>query len=219
MAQFNVDYFKEIDSEQKAYILGFLQSDGSFSCKGRINGYYRYKIAIQSADIHILNSMQAEMEHRGKLIIQKRKLAHHQDLAELSLNGIEFTEQLRLIFGGYLKDDRLNFPLLPPELVRHYIRGVTDADGSFGDYEGVLLRIDGKKMFLESVKNITGFRTSLNKGNGGSTYTLRATGDEAINFIEWMYGDLSRESLYLSRKYATAKKLCEGKGVQLQEVA
>src|SRR5690625_620763 len=217
MAQFNVNYFDKIDTEQKAYILGFLQSDGTFSVKGRVKGYYRYKLAIQENDEHIIEYIKKEMNHTGKTITQKRKLKHHQNIKEISLNGIKFTEQLKQIFGGYLKEDRINFPVLPPELVRHYLRGVVDADGSIGDYQGVMLRIEGKKHFLQSIKGITGYNVYINKGNGNSTYTLRANSEEAINFIEWLYGYLDEDSLYLHRKFDIAQEILRNNGVHLRE--
>lgn len=219
MAQFNVNYFDNIDTEQKAYILGFLQSDGSFSCKGRISGYYRYKLAIQEGDIEILHKMQACLGHTGKLTTQIIKKECRQNITELSLNGRLFAESLHDIFGGYLKDDRINFPILEPHLLRHYIRGVVDADGSFGDYQGVMMRISGKKPFLESIRDVTGFEFKLDKGNGETTYTLRANGSEGINFIEWLYTDLSHESLYLNRKHARASSVLSNRGVNLKEAA
>jgi len=219
MAQFNVNYFETIDDEQKAYILGFLQSDGSFSCKGRISGYYRYKLAIQEGDIEILHKMQACLGHTGKVSTQIARKEGRQNIAELSLNGRLFAESLHDIFGGYLKEERTNFPILESHLLRHYIRGVVDADGSFGDYQGVMIRISGKKPFLESIKEITGFEFYLSKGHGATTHTLRANGSEGINVIEWLYTGLSRESLYLNRKLALATSVLSNRGVNLKEAA
>lgn len=206
MAQFDDSFFDKIDSEQKAYALGLLQSDGSFSCKGRLKGYYRYKLSVQAADRDIIDKLRKHMNHTGKISVQTNRKDNRQDLIELSLNGIGFTEKLRGIFGGYLKEDRTNFPVLDRGLLRHYVRGVFDADGSAGIYgrTGTLVRIDGKKAQLESIQGATGFVSYIRKGNGTTTYTLKIYSSEAERFLEWIYSDLDADSLYIDRKYRKA---------------
>jgi intein-encoded DNA endonuclease-like protein len=148
--QFNVHFLDEIDTEQKAYILGFLQCDGSFSCRTKDGkSYYRYKLAIQEADKEILFKIKEYTENKGKIVVQKANRTDRQSLYELSFNSRYFVDRLRSLFGGYLKSERLLIPDIPDHLIHHYLRGVFDADGTFGDYNGLLLRFDGKRQFLE----------------------------------------------------------------------
>jgi hypothetical protein len=218
--QFDFHFLDSIDTEQKAYIIGFLQCDGSFSCRTPDKqSYYRYKLAIQEKDKEILHRIQQYTNHTGKISVQKPKLAHRQDIHELSFNGRSFVKHLHTTFGGYSKEDRLLLPSMEKSLMKHYIRGVFDADGSFGDYGGVMLRFEGKKDFLTKIAPYVGFDTEMKKGNGKTTYTMRLQGEKAFDTMGWLYSDLSSKSLYLERKYTNAQSVFIGRGRHLKGVA
>lgn len=218
--QFDSHFLDSIDTEQKAYIIGFLQCDGSFSCKTKDKeSYYRYKLAIQEKDKEILYKMQQYTNHTGKISIQKPKLVNRQNIHELSFNGRTFAEQLRKTFGGYVKDERSLIPKMEDYLMRHYLRGVFDADGSFGDYSGVMLRFEGKQEFLLKIAPYLQHDAPIKKGNGVTTYTMRLHGEKALDVAGWLYSDLSKESLYLERKFNTIKEVLIGRGRQFKGVA
>jgi hypothetical protein len=218
--QFDLSFLDIIDTEQKAYILGFLQCDGSFSCKTSDGkGYYRYKLAIQEKDKDVLERIKQYAHITGKTSIQKPKLSHRQDIYEISFNSRVFADKLASRFGGFKKEDRLNVPELSGELVRHYIRGVFDADGSFGDYAGVMLRFEGKLPFLQGIAELVGFNGEIRPGNGATTYTLRLNGPNALRVGDWMYGGLTEDSFFLPRKLEVISNVFEQRGIPFKGAA
>lgn len=216
--QFDKTFFDEIKTPQQAYVIGLLQCDGAFSCKTKDKeNYYRYKISLQEGNIDIIKKIMKVTNHTGKLTTQKRRLENQQNLLELSFNGIETTKKLKKHFGGFVKTDRTLIPEMKNELMRHYLRGVYDADGSLGDYSGVMLRLDGKYDFLQKIKEIVRSEKSISKGNGRTTYNLRLTGKEAIKVADFMYGGLSYNDLYIERKYQRFCEVMEQRNVPFKE--
>lgn len=217
--QFNLDFLDKIDTPQKAYALGILQADGSFSCrtKDRSN-YYRYKLSIQERDINVLYKLMRISEHNGKLTISKPRKEHWQNLCELSFNGIEFTKKLKDTFGGFTKNERSNIPDIDSELFRHYLRGLFDADGSFGDYQGVMLRLDGKQELLNKVTKRLDIMATVGKGNGANTFTLRFSGSRALKLADYMYGGLNADDVFIDRKYERFVDVMNSRSVPIKEV-
>ena len=59
-------YFDKIDSQNKAYILGFIYADGSIN-KGCLN------ITLSNKDVEILEFIKDELKYSGKISIKKNK--------------------------------------------------------------------------------------------------------------------------------------------------
>lgn len=149
---FNEEYFKEIDSEDKAYFLGLLYTDG-YNC---MQGNY-VSIILQYRDKHILDSFIQHISGTHKVSLLKKKKESHQDLCKLQLNSKIFCKILESKGCFQNKTSKLTFPgtdILPEKLVNHFIRGVFDGDGSV--WEG-----KRKKVLCKDLKHRNGERVKV----------------------------------------------------------
>jgi hypothetical protein len=119
----NNDYFKNIDTQNKAYILGFIAADGHVSTK-KSNKYV--SIEISEKDVEILKFIKKEIGYDGtfgcKILKNRRYL-------RLRVYGEDFTNNVIKYGLGNLKTYRLELPTLPDDKYRHFIRGFFDGDG------------------------------------------------------------------------------------------
>lgn len=139
-----VDYFKTIDTVEKAYFLGLIYADGCVQVKkDSIKGNrYSFRITLQEKDSYILEHFKNSIgiERPLGIILPQEKLFIHksyraQKAYQLDVNRRDFV--LDLIQHGVLinktyKD--LSMPQINEELVPHFIRGYFDGDGCIGLY-------------------------------------------------------------------------------------
>ena len=128
--ELNENYFDTIDCEKKAYILGLLFSDGFIGDEKHNN----ISLSITEKDKDILEKIKDEIEFTGEL----RKNYNHGYNSQkptyvLNFSSKHMCESLRKIGLKNVKSKRDTIiPYnLDEELVRHYIRGYFDGDGSF----------------------------------------------------------------------------------------
>ena len=131
------DFFKEINSEIQAYLLGFHLGDGSISMPTEKRIRYNFKISAQIQDIYILKLFQeyicpdTEIKYRtdkesiirGKIVIPKEKgiISIYNKTFCKNIESQGFTQ------GKTYKENKL--PNISKEYMRHFIRGYFDADG------------------------------------------------------------------------------------------
>ena len=129
--QYNADFFKRIDNEQKAYWLGFLYADG---CVTNLS-VYSLRLSLQARDAE-------HIEKFRQIICPEAKIERY--MARETVSGREFPAA-RAIFnckelvenlidlGCYPdKTEIISFPYdkMPPRLYRHFLRGYFDGDGN-----------------------------------------------------------------------------------------
>lgn len=128
---------KVIDTEEKAYLLGFLYGDGTISTYKEKTGRIRFltKISISKNDedlmikLHkhfkFLNLNEFDYSKYNVNSTKQVSLAKSSKLLydDLMLNGLYPRK-------SYENKDKLHLPKLPDELMSHFIRGFFDADGS-----------------------------------------------------------------------------------------
>lgn len=186
--RFNEDCFENIDTEEKAYWLGFLWADGNIS-------KHAIFLELQGSDVdHLIkfrnflgNNYQEFDKTKGNCI-------------RLRANSKKIIEDLiKLGFG--LKDDRVVIPELSPELLNHFIRGYFDGDGHIrvkdNRFEGC--DISGRIMFIDNLNKHVNFeREELHSTNSKRIYAHKKT---ALDFINKLY---INSTVYLDRKYSCA---------------
>lgn len=122
----NENYFKLIDSEQKAYILGLIYADGYVGNKDYNN------IVLGLKDKEIIYEIASIIEYTGP--IRKSKKGGYENSKEsyvLNFSSKIMAEDLRKI--GLYPNKSLSIAELPSlrdDLIRHFIRGYFDGDGS-----------------------------------------------------------------------------------------
>ena len=148
----NHNYFRDIDTEDKAYLLGFFSADGHLEFKGNS---YCIKIGVQIKDSHIL-SLYNKFLCSGKATI---RVVKNLSMAEISIGSLDLGKQLReLGFDNNKTYNWKSLPIIPTEMYPHFIRGFFDGDGSIM----VDRRIEGKRLNGYNKKfNIVCFNKSI----------------------------------------------------------
>lgn len=169
---YNKNYFKKIDTSEKAYWLGFLYADGC------ITRFYRneklkamtLELTLQESDKEHLKKLRDCLESNveiSKKIIKNKYVAYRivfcctsmcRDLINL---GCTPQKSLTLTFP--------NNDILPQEYLSHFIRGYFDGDGGIHYGENYIYNnqrhntylqysyscyFSGNEIFLETIRNI-----------------------------------------------------------------
>ena len=134
----NDRYFKNIDTPDKAYLLGFIYADG-WICYNKDNRCYEFGIELQSEDKYILEFINNEL---GGLNIIKHKnptkrvigneIANVGDMDTLRIYSKNLV--LDLENNGISKNKTLHgniYPKVNDNLFFDYLRGYIDGDGCF----------------------------------------------------------------------------------------
>ena len=210
----NEDFFDKIDTEEKAYFLGFLYADG---CNQMAN-YWATVISLDIIDIEILY-------HFSKLIYKDENTAKEQVKisnrehegkgieARLSINSKHICQQMQKLGCVSRKTFILEYPnWMPENLHRHFIRGYFDGDGTINRETEMVsgCKIVSTLQFLEGVKAISNIDCSMykvDKLNGKNTYELYYSGNRnQWLFLHWIY---SGATIYLQRKYDAYLRFAE----------
>jgi hypothetical protein len=194
------DIFETIDTEEKAYWLGFLFADGYVSGT-------RHAVAL---DLQL-----KDKEHLMKF---KSFLNSHVNITEdsfrcrMTITNKKFKEDLIKLGCTPKKSLSLIFPVIPDYLLKHFIRGYFDGDGSItrNIKEGIWNNASiggGSKAFMEELKKIIIDKAKiaipqLYKRSEHSFWYIIFSGDKFVNFVNYMYKDCN---IYLDRKMDRVK--------------
>lgn len=122
------DYFDNIDTEAKAYWLGYILADGSVMTR-KTKDARHYGLVLSSIDLDHLEKFKSAIEYTGVIFIPKRKggFANSKQGYRLVINRVSLSKSLLKY-----KFDPINFslPNIETSLIRHLIRGYFDGDGS-----------------------------------------------------------------------------------------
>ena len=189
----NQDYFKEINTEEKAYILGFIYADGCVSKKG-----YELIIKLNNKDRILLEKIRNEMDSNQPINYVKNK---NQSILRISSKKI----CLDLLNNGVMpaKTFKIEFPSLNLNLVRHFIRGYFDGDGCITKIKNRnsfnIVIFTASENFMSKMVNILdkyGIKNGVYKRDSG--YAIQfSKKDSVIKFGKLIYED---SNIYLERK-------------------
>lgn len=196
---YDINFFDEINNEEKAYWLGNLYGDGNVyktTLELKLNGIdlghiEKFKKAIKAE--HPIEYVRSNNSYRIRIT--------DKDLpSKLKLVGI-FPKK-----AWYIK-----YPNLPKELDRHFVRGFFDADGWIINYTRKDGRIDRQTcfssnswIFLHSIWNKIIENTLIKRGslirrkNQGCQLTFGGN-KSAFRVASWMY---ENATIWLDRKKA-----------------
>lgn len=215
---FDDNYFKNIDTESKAYFLGLIYSDGNVR---EHNGGYYLNIELKREDRYILEKLSEELKCGNKIYDRDRKTKF----------GNSYMSSFTSCNSKKIFDDLARFNIIPDKshqtksfkniekyvpqnLIKHFLRGVIDGDGTISkryttaqntisvyqneidfcyDFDRLLKISIGNENLKENI--------IMNKGNGVYNLRYRRISDvkEICNFL---YSDAN---IYLKRKYELAK--------------
>jgi hypothetical protein len=194
-------YFDNIDTQEKAYILGFLYADGYNGQK-----YNTIKICLATKDLDILNKIDSILyvDNLSHVKFYKNK---KRDECYINFNSKYMCEQLAKLGCIQAKSLILEFPssLIDNELQRHFIRGYYDGDGgltiSKKKTRGAKISITSTLSFISSLKKIIekNINIHFSTTKQSNVYTISSCGNQQIQrFLDWLYKDCI---ICLNRKY------------------
>lgn len=132
------DYFKCIDSETKAYLLGYIVADGSIeesTRKNRPSKLVRLRFGCVTEDDEILRLIQRELAPDNKLRYYQPKAPNRKQTTVLQICDKELISDLRCLYNIQPRktyNANFEFPNIPKKFERDFIRGFIDGDGSIG---------------------------------------------------------------------------------------
>lgn len=199
--QVNSTYFDIIDSEEKAYFLGFIYADGCNSRKGLV-------LQLHPDDIEILEKLKVAMCSNAPISIGKNSKQH--DFARFVIYDSYLSESLYRIGCPPAKTLTLNFPTylqVPKSLLSHFIRGYFDGDGFIGTGKAKHYNnwfgfsIVSTEKFLQGVQsqfNSLGINSRIRKIKNAKAYRLQISGvNHMMKALEFLYKDAT---IFLERK-------------------
>lgn len=212
---FSVDenYFEIIDTEEKAYFLGLISADGNVS-----KNLKQFEIGLSGKDeLELLLKMKESIKYTGVIYQRKRKnKPTHKEAYRLSIRSEKFIKNLldKGIFPN--KSLTLKFPTeeqVPSHLIRHFIRGYVDGDGTinFKQNKSLNVGIMCSNYFYEDLnkvlKNFLGFRFGYYKRSNNTEIKVAGV-TKPTAFCEWIY---KNSTIFLERKYINFKNFIDFK--------
>lgn len=209
----NENYFNKINTEDKAYFLGFLYADGNLR-----NNRSTMSISLQEEDSYILNTFKDFLEYEGsiKYIPPPKKFPHRKSQRCLRVSNERLCDNLKILGCVPKKSLILKFPTedqVPSHLIRHFIRGYFDGDGCVNHNRPIQITICSSFIFCEVLKTIIVNDLKINcnthkvKGAKDSFGILKICGRfQVLSFLDWIYKDAT---LFLTRKHKRYQKIKE----------
>lgn len=195
--KFNYRYFDSIDTEVKAYWLGFLFADGNVSSGSRNH----ISIGLKLEDINHLEKFRKDVDCSLPVKVDTK---NGRSRCRFGFANKHTKEQLIKLGCTPKKSYNLVFPELDCQFTPHFIRGYFDGDGSVGIYNNSpRVSLLGTEEFLSSILIYTLIDANIytaNKHRGGDprVKTFQLSGQKAFNFLRFIY---LNSSIYLDRKY------------------
>lgn len=216
----NEAYFDEIDTPNKAYILGFLYADGS-------NSEHKCTISmsLQEEDGYILEKIRQE--------IGSEKPLEFLDYSNKHDGGYNYKNQYRLLmFSRHMCNALKNKGVVPnkslilkwptflrDDLYSHFLRGYIDGDGYIQPHKwehcvDFISTYDFCRQAQIYIENKLGIKCRLDEAschNGVTTYLYIRYREQVKLFLDYIYQDAE---LYLERKYNTyISKYCSEENI------
>ena len=201
---YNESIFQTIDTEEKAYWLGFLYADGSVTNGDR----YVLELSLQQKDKKHLEKFQVFLNTDALI---KDKQIHLNDKTYLAcviqINNKSIVTDLITLGCTPKKSLTIMFPsdnIVPNKLQHHFIRGYIDGDGSITNkYRSCMIEILGTEEFLTRFIQKWGLPIRTFRKHGKAYGYIINKKEYTIPFLRKVYGNAT---IYLDRKY---KKVVE----------
>lgn len=212
-------FFSEINSEEKAYWLGFLCGDGCITGN-------KVRLALAVKDEHHLNWFKAAVKWSGKCYY------HKSGAVEVYFRSLRMVKDLARYYITPRKTFTVRFPNIPKSLERHFIRGVFDADGCINKQiritrkksgriyvlSGGEFSIEGNREFVSAIQlRLVKLGLPANSVNypGKNINRVRYGG---INQLKTIYRYLFEgATIYLERKKELFKNILEDYRLKQQD--
>lgn len=202
-AKYTLDYnfFKNIDTEEKAYLVGLLLADGHISKDDTIMLTLKDRDVVEKYRQAIKSNAPIRIDRYGnyKLNISCKQIA--EDLKRIGLNNRK----------SYSLDFDKVLSYIPKNIENHFVRGLFDGDGSIKIYKYDYIKkpqyhfgYTGLKEVVDYIKKYFDIRTKTVK-ESDITYTcVSSCKATIIHIYEILYNNAT---IYMDRKYKIFKQI------------
>jgi hypothetical protein len=202
---FNENYFEKINTEDKAYFLGFIIADGCLHNKTN-------NIKIIQKEPEILYEFKKYIQFEGDIFVSKTS-----NICNIGISSEKTMKDLNNLGIFNNKTMSVKYPNIPDSLQNHFMRGVFDGDGCISIHHdkrdnsdrGQVNICSGSIDFItEYVKNMIDY-ANVKKNNircpKGTYYVIDWGGLTDIeNIYNFLYKDAT---VFLKRKKETFDKV------------
>jgi hypothetical protein len=185
------DYFSEIDTPLKAYVLGWIASDGCIS-RNEIS------LKLHEKDIEAVELVRDELAPLHKITHRQDGNSGRSPMAEFRVSSAQMREDLEHLGITPRKSLTLRYPEILPHLNNSFILGCFDGDGCLyrspaGYYRWTL--VSASVPFLREVQErvlcATGIRLSDPRKNVTSeAHVIGCTGSKVVPVDTWLHADM-----------------------------
>lgn len=211
----NEAYFDNINTPNKAYVLGLMFADGC-NFPPKCTAF----ISLQESDKELLEKIRSEIGSDKPLKIIDYSKRHdnghsYNNMCTLEMYSKHICESLEKLGVIQNKSLKLEFPNISEELYSHFLRGYFDGDGSIyqqvknENNKKITLTFTSTENFCKKIKEIVENNLGIYCGiydascHNGITKVASLSGTSAKKLLHWMYKDAD---LYLQRKYDRYKQ-------------
>jgi intein/homing endonuclease len=195
----NEYYFNCIDTEEKAYWLGYLYADGCIHSNN-------YEVSMNTIDYEHCEKFKKAIGATNHKIIntEDKRFQTAKTLYQFTIKDKQLHEDL--IKWGCIPQKSLKIekiPNIPRDYVNHFIRGYFDGDGSLHYLQGsnnFRISFLGTKSFLEDLQKELQVNVSIAKGTGQAYYFQVSGRKQVERILTYLYKD-SEPHTRLNRKY------------------
>lgn len=228
--QFDKNFFDIIDTEDKAYWLGFIWCDGYLMTKDRNNHTeYAFKLDLMRDDYRHLEKLNKSLSSNYPIKLYNNGPSNYSGkpvtICRIHISVKHFGYTLFEKYGMFA--NRTDVSKLkrevPEPLMKHFIRGVLEADGSFvyytdeksnqkkmvmsiSSYEDLVVWIN-RFLYEEKLCESMTKLSQRHEGADGNCRALNFSGRRQVQrILDYLYADAN---IYLDRKFVKYQELTE----------
>lgn len=211
----NENFFEIINTEEKAYWLGFMFADGYIVNQQNRYGQDQFGITLAKTDIEVLYKFKESINATNPILIYPKKNNFGQPLCRLIMTSQKTVDDL--INKGCKKQK--SCILEPPKnipniLIRHFIRGFFDGDGSITKtynktYNKYIygVNITSTQEMCEWLQHLFDFGSIVKEKRREKTYYFSFGGNNQLKyFYHYLYDDAT---IWMDRKYNKFQEFLE----------
>lgn len=207
------DIFQNIDTEEKAWVLGFIYVDGYID-----SSKTKLKFTLAEKDRDVLEKIKSVLRSNSPIKRKERKQIKGTDYfgspaITLMISNSQICQDLEKHGAFYKKSLKLSFPFfLKEELIKHFIRRYFDGDGciTFGRHNFPKISIASNKEFLEGVHDVLlkeNIISNIYASNRSQVNSLEINAKLSVEkFLDYIYQDAT---VFMERKYQRYKYFFE----------
>lgn len=208
--QADEDFFEVIDTEEKAYWLGFIIADGNISQRKDRKESYRLSIKLKGEDKPHLNKFLNSIKSDMPIVTTTHeRFGKQNETVLVRINSSKMCKDLISLGVLPAKTGKETIPEeIPEHLIKHFVRGLFDGDGSFSWWQSKNSILPNSSVSMCGSLEVCQFFNEILKNIGlnpqaiqdkETIHTLTLGGNFNVQkFMEWIYKDAT---IMLDRKF------------------